>query len=216
MEAKKEIRDGMRIDWDVPITMDDGIVLRADVFRPTAEGRYPVILSYGPYAKGLAFQEGYKGLWDRLVKAAPEVLEGSSNKHQNWELVDPEKWVPDGYVCLRIDSRGAGHSPGYLDVWCERETQDLYQCVEWAGTQPWSSRKVGINGISYYAMNQWTVGAPCGPLTSPRCASGRARPTTIANFVATAASSAISSTAGTRARWRACSTESAHAAKRAW
>ena len=45
MEAKKEIRDGMRIDWDVAIPMDDGIVLRADIFRPTAEGRYPVILS---------------------------------------------------------------------------------------------------------------------------------------------------------------------------
>ena len=215
MEAKKEIRDGMRIDWDVAIPMDDGVLLRADIFRPTAEGRYPVILSYGPYAKGLAFQEGYKGLWDRLVKAAPEVLEGSSNKYQNWELIDPEKWVPGGYACLRIDSRGAGHSPGYLDVWCERETQDLYQCVEWAGTQPWSSGKVGINGISYYAMNQWTS-APCGHLTSVRCASGRVRPTTIASFAATAASSAISSTAGTRARWRACSTEAARAAKRAW
>ena len=168
-KQKSEIRDGMRIDWDAAIPMDDGVLLRADIFRPTAEGRYPVILSYGPYAKGLAFQEGYKGLWDRLVKAAPEVLEGSSNKYQNWELIDPEKWVPDGYACLRIDSRGAGHSPGYLDVWCERETQDLYQCVEWAGTQPWSSGKVGINGISYYAMNQWTVGALRPPHLTALC-----------------------------------------------
>jgi len=169
MEAKTEIRDGMRIDWDVSIAMGDGVVLRADIFRPTAEGRYPVILSYGPYAKGLAFQEGYKGLWDRLVQAAPEVLEGSSNRYQNWELVDPEKWVPDGYACLRIDSRGAGRSPGYLDVWCERETDDLYQCVEWAGTQPWSTGKVGINGISYYAMNQWTVGALRPPHLTAMC-----------------------------------------------
>ena len=128
-----------------------------------------MILSYGPYAKGLAFQEGYKGLWDRLVKAAPEVLEGSSNKYQNWELIDPEKWVPGGYACLRINSRGAGYSPGYLDVWCERETQDLYQCVEWAGTEPWSSGKVGINGISYYAMNQWTVGALRPPHLTALC-----------------------------------------------
>jgi uncharacterized protein len=82
-QTKTERRDGMRIDWDVPITMDDGVVLRSDIFRPLVEGRYSVILSYGPYAKGLAFQEGYKGLWDRLVKAAPEVLEGSSNKYQN-------------------------------------------------------------------------------------------------------------------------------------
>ncbi|MGA0025083.1 MAG: peptidase S15, partial [Burkholderiales bacterium] len=56
---KTESRDGMRIAWDVPITMDDGLVLRADVFLPPAEGRHPALLSYGPYGKGLAFQEGY-------------------------------------------------------------------------------------------------------------------------------------------------------------
>ena len=159
----------MHIDWDTPITMEDGVVLRADVFRPAGEGKYPVILSYGPYAKGLSFQEGYKGNWARLIKAAPEVLRGSSNKYQNWELVDPEKWVPDGYACMRIDSRGAGRSPGHLDVWSPRETQDLYQCIEWAGTQRWSSGKVGINGISYYAMNQWQVAALKPPHLAALC-----------------------------------------------
>ena len=159
----------MQIDWDAPITMDDGVVLRADVFRPADAGNHPVILSYGPYAKGLSFQEGYKGNWARLIKSAPEVLRGSSNKYQNWELVDPEKWVPDGYACVRIDSRGAGRSPGYLDVWSPRETQDLCQCIEWAGTQPWSNGKVGINGISYYAMNQWQVAALKPPHLAALC-----------------------------------------------
>jgi hypothetical protein len=168
-ESKSEIRDGMQIDWDVPIQMDDGVVLRADVFRPQQEGRFPVILSYGPYAKGAAFQEKYKGNWARLIKAAPEVLEGSSNKYQNWELVDPEKWVPDGYICLRIDSRGAGRSPGVLDVWSPREGRDLYDCVEWAGTQGWSNGKVGVHGISYYAMNQWIVGALRPPHLAALC-----------------------------------------------
>src|SRR5262249_7298019 len=94
-ETKSETRDGMRIDWDAAIPMDDGVVLRADVFRPTDDGKYPVILSYGPYAKGLAFQEGYKSAWLRMTSAYPETAQGSSNKYQNWELVDPEKWVPD-------------------------------------------------------------------------------------------------------------------------
>jgi len=167
--TKSEVRDGMQIDWDAPIDMDDGLVLRADVFRRVGSGRYPVILSYGPYAKGQAFQEGYKGNWARLINAAPEVLQGSSNKYQNWELVDPEKWVPDGYAVVRVDSRGAGCSPGFLDVWSPRETQDLYQCIEWAGTQSWSNGKVGINGISYYAMNQWTVGALKPPHLAALC-----------------------------------------------
>ena len=63
MTQRSETSDGMRIDWDVPIAMDDGLVLRADLFRPPAEGCYPVILSYGPYAKGLAFQDGYPSAW---------------------------------------------------------------------------------------------------------------------------------------------------------
>ena len=147
----------MQIDWDVPIEMDDGIVLRADVFRPDGDGHHPVILSYGPYAKGLAFQEGYPNQWERMVSRHPDVEAGSSNRHQNWEVVDPEKWVPDGYACVRVDSRGAGRSQGRLDPFSPRETDDLAACVEWAASQPWSSGKVGLNGISYYAMNQWHV-----------------------------------------------------------
>jgi len=166
---KSEHRDGMQIDCDVPIAMDDSVALRADVFRPIGDGKFPVILSYGPYAKGLSFQEGYKSQWSRLIKSAPEVLQGSSNKYQNWELIDPEKWVPDGYACVRIDSRGAGRSPGYLDVWSAREAEDLYTCVEWAGTQAWSNGQIGIHGISYYAMNQWNVGALKPPHLAALC-----------------------------------------------
>jgi predicted acyl esterase len=157
MSQKSELRDGMLIDWDVPIPMDDGIVLRADVYRPPQEGQYPVILTYGPYGKGLAFQDGYADQWRVMVAQHPDVAEGSTNKYQNWEVADPEKWVPDGYVCLRIDSRGAGRSPGYIETHSPREMQDLCLCIEWAGTQPWSNGKVGLLGISYYAMNQWHV-----------------------------------------------------------
>ena len=60
---------------------------------------------------------------------------------------------------IRVDSRGAGRSPGVIDIWSLREAQDLAQCVEWAGVQPWSNGKVGLNGISYYAENQWQCAA---------------------------------------------------------
>jgi predicted acyl esterase len=168
-EIRSEVRDGMRIDWDVPIPMDDGVVLRADVYRPTTEGRYPVILSYGPYAKGLAFQEAYAPQWDKMVAEHPDVAAGSTNKYQNWEVVDPEKWVPDGYVCVRVDSRGAGRSPGVIDVWSPREARDFHDCVEWAAGQPWSSGKVGLCGISYYAMNEYQVAATQPPHLAAIC-----------------------------------------------
>jgi len=154
MSQRSEIRDGMKIDWNIPLKMDDGLVLRADVFRPIEDGRYPVILTYGVYAKGLAFQDGYPMQWQKMVEDHPEILEGSTNKYQNWEVTDPERWVPHGYAVMRVDSRGAGWSPGLLDTNCPREIDDLYQCIEWAGTQPWSNGKVGMLGISYYASNQ--------------------------------------------------------------
>ena len=166
---QSEVRDGMCIDWNIPIEMDDGIVLRADVFRPVANGSYPVILSYGPYAKGLAFQDGYPNQWQLMTAQHPDVAVGSSNKYQNWEVVDPEKWVPDGYVCVRVDSRGCGCSPGYIDHFSPRETRDFYQCIEWAGRQAWSNGKVGLNGISYYAINQWHVASLQPPHLAAMC-----------------------------------------------
>ncbi len=157
INTRSEVRDGMRIDWHVAVPMDDGVVLHADVYRPNDGGRYPVIMSHGPYAKGLAFQEGYSTVWNKMVGEHPEVAAGSTNRYQNWEVVDPEKWVPDGYVVVRVDSRGAGWSPGFLDLWSPRETRDYAACIEWAAAQPWSNGKVGLCGISYYAINQWQV-----------------------------------------------------------
>ncbi|MFB3817494.1 MAG: CocE/NonD family hydrolase [Candidatus Methylomirabilales bacterium] len=168
-QPRTDLRDGMRIEWDVPITVDDGLVLRADVYRPVAAGRHPVILSYGPYGKLLHFEDLYTDQWRRMLEQHPDVAAGSSNRYQNWEVVDPEKWVPDGYACVRVDSRGAGRSPGFLDLWSAREAKDLYGCVEWAAAQPWSSGRVGLNGISYYAMNQWQVAAMQPPHLAAIC-----------------------------------------------
>ena len=167
---KSEIRDGMRIEWDAPIAMDDGVVLRADVFHPVNSGRFPAILSYGPYGKGVPFQDSRPFAWQRLRKRNPEVAEGSTTKYQNWEVVDPEKWVPDGYAVVRVDARGTGRSPGFIDPWSPRETKDLYECIEWAGVQDWSNGKVGLNGISYFAMNAWQVAALRPPHLSAICA----------------------------------------------
>lgn len=167
--TRTEQRDGMRIDWNVPIEMDDGAVLYADVFRPQEEGTFPVLLTHGPYAKGLSFQEGYPSAWETMAREHPDVTVGSTNKYQNWEVVDPEKWVPDGYVVVRVDSRGCGASPGYIDHFAPRETQDFYLCIEWAGVQPWSNGRVGLNGVSYFGINQWQVASLQPPHLAAMC-----------------------------------------------
>ena len=72
-----EIRDGMRIDWDMPIPTDDGIVLRCDLYRPIEDGKYPVIMTYGPYGKWLHFDDLYHDQWRRMCESHPDVPTGS-------------------------------------------------------------------------------------------------------------------------------------------
>jgi predicted acyl esterase len=145
------------IERDVAIEMDDRVVLRADVFRPAETEPAPVVMTLGPYGKGVRYQDGYEDQWEWLIGAHPDLLAGSSRSYLAWETVDPEIWVPWGYAVVRVDSRGAGRSPGYLDLFSPRETLDYYAAIEWAAAQPWCNGKVGLCGISYYAINQWLV-----------------------------------------------------------
>ena len=196
---KSELRDGMRIDWDVPIAMDDGVVLRADVYRPVADGKYPALVSYGPYGKGLAFQEGYKSAWEIMAKENPDAVSGTSNRYQNWEVADPEKWVPDGYALVRVDSRGAGRSPGYLDHNNARENRDFHDCIEWAAAQPWCSGKVGLTA-SPTTRRASGARRRRSRRISRRSACGKAGRTATASRRGTAASSAASARTGRRCR----------------
>jgi predicted acyl esterase len=149
----------MIIERDLPVPMDDGLALRADVYRPDTGAPVPVVMTHGPYGKGVRYQDHYKLMWEWLVGEHPDLLQGSTRSYLTWETVDPEIWVPWGYAVVRVDSRGAGRSPGYLDIFSPRETLDFYHAIEWAGTRPWSNGRVGLNGISYYAINQWHVAA---------------------------------------------------------
>jgi len=132
------------VDKDVRIPMRDGGVLLADVYRPVgaaAEGkRFPVIMSLSAYLKELQ-----------------HLPHGWPFTHQ--ERPEPDFWVPRGYILIFVDTRGTGKSPGKADIWSMQEARDYYDAIEWAADQPWSSGKVGLGGVSYYAITQWNVAA---------------------------------------------------------
>ncbi|MGE5524643.1 MAG: CocE/NonD family hydrolase [Rhodospirillaceae bacterium] len=132
------------LEKDVDVPMRDGAKLKADVFRPKEAGRYPAILNLGPYQKDK--------LW-----VPPPNLEEKRNPYMNWETINPEWWVPQGYAAVRVDARGTGRSPGQYDPWSFAESIDFYDAIEWAAAQPWCNGNVGLCGISYYAINQWFV-----------------------------------------------------------
>jgi uncharacterized protein len=149
----------MVVDQDIGIPMRDGAVLRANFYHPKAEGKFPVLMSFGPYGKDVPLKEFMAEAWETLEKFYPEVLEASSCKHLVFETADPECFVPDGYIVIKVDSRGAGKSAGRLSPNSPEEFRDFYDAIEWAGVQPWSNGKVGLLGISYYAAGQWSVAA---------------------------------------------------------
>src|SRR5215472_13828512 len=149
----------MLLEQNTDVPMRDGAILRANVYRPNADGRFPVLMTFGPYGKDVPLREFMQEAWDRLNETYPEILAASSCKHLVFERPDPEVWVPHGYVVMAVDSRGAGKSPGKLDPNSPAEFRDFYDAIEWAAAQPWSSGKVGLLGISYYAAGQWFVAA---------------------------------------------------------
>jgi uncharacterized protein len=155
---KRIVENGMIFEQDVAIPVGDGNVLRANVFRPDAAGAFPVVMAQGVYGKDVHFEDGFKPQWDQLVAVYPDLSRnGSTGRYLRWETADPERWVPDGFVIIQVDSRGSGKSPGYLDPRSPREIVDYYDAIEWAAMQPWSKGKVGLLGISYYAVTQWRV-----------------------------------------------------------
>jgi len=137
-------RHAMTIEKDVKIKMRDGAILYADIFRPKGAGRFPAIVNIGAYQKD-------------KVWVPPADLEEKANPYMTWETVNPLWWVPRGYVCIRIDTRGSGKSPGLSDPGGWQETLDFYDAIEWAARQRWCSGNIGTAGISYHATTQWRV-----------------------------------------------------------
>ncbi|MHC4507161.1 MAG: CocE/NonD family hydrolase, partial [Planctomycetota bacterium] len=161
--APVEIRDGVLFEKNVSVPTDDGAFMMSNVFRPKVEGRYPVLMSMSIYGKDIHTRDFNPEVWEEMNAHIPGLCERSSCDYHTWETPDPEVWVPDGYVVIRLDARGSGKSPGRLDPFTPREIRDLYDAIEWAAAQPWSNGKVGLAGISYYAMVQWGVAAQRPP-----------------------------------------------------
>ena len=93
------------------------------------------------------------------AKSWADVNPKHQSKHSAWETPDPAFWTAHDYVVVRADERGTGNSPGKLDSMSSATCDGFVDVIEWAAAQPWSSGKVGLVGISYYAGSQWRAAA---------------------------------------------------------
>lgn len=88
-----------------------------------------------------------------------EVNPQHKSAHSSWETPDPGFWTQQGYIVVRADERGIGQSPGRLDALSRGTSESFFDVVEWCAQQEWSTGKVGLLGVSYYAATQWSVAA---------------------------------------------------------
>ncbi|KAF7173646.1 hypothetical protein CNMCM5623_005884 [Aspergillus felis] len=142
---------------DIPLKTYEKGLLRCNVYLPKdampyGSQRYPVIATYGPYGKDVPYEVFFKKSWDQVN---PEM----KSAHSSWETPDPGFWTRQGYIVVRTDERGSGQSPGELDTMSRGTSEAFFDVVEWCAEQDWSTGKVGLLGISYFAGTQWRVAA---------------------------------------------------------
>ena len=146
---------GMVIEYDVGIPMRDGATIYADVFRPDRPGHFPPLIQWGPYGKHGATFYNFIGNCG--------VSDEDFNEFTRFEAADPIYWTHHGYAIINIDCRGSWWSEGDLTWMSDQEAEDMYDAIEWAGTQEWSNGKVGMQGVSYLAWSQWRAAAANPP-----------------------------------------------------
>ena len=160
----------MRIDWDVPIAMDDGLVLRADVFRP--DRRRP--LSGDPHLRPLRQGPRVPGrLSERVAAHGGQASRRDGGIEQPLSELGGGRPGEMGAARLRLRARRLARlrasRPASSIISRRARPRTFYDCIEWAGVQPWSNGKVGLNGISYYGINQWQVASLQPPHLAAMC-----------------------------------------------
>lgn len=128
------------VQKNVPVPMRDGVVLRANVYRPDGAGPWPVLVLRTPYGKDGQKGEPYAGAGYLVVTQDARGRYASDGK---WESF------------YRFDTRDA---------------QDGFDTVEWAAKLPGSNGKVGTFGVSYNAFLQWRLAALRPPSLVCMCA----------------------------------------------
>ncbi|MEV0295051.1 CocE/NonD family hydrolase [Nocardia sp. NPDC050710] len=183
VEQWTELHDGpqpyadVRIESDVPITMSDGAILKANVYRPvdgagnTPNSPLPAIVTMTPYSKLMTnlidsalalpgLQQLTMDLVQRVnlsgtpISGFGDLLHALDGGTVQTVLGVDRKLIRSGYTLVVVDVRGTGFSQGAWDTLGEREQLDTREVIDWAAVQPWSNGIVGMSGGSYAGINQ--------------------------------------------------------------
>ena len=139
---------------NVPVTMSDGTVLRANVFYPTdpktgqpAPGPFPVLMVQNPYGKD-------------TVGSASGAEGGAEAGTQTGAI---PYLIQRGYIDVVAEVRGTGDSGGTFDLLNPIQARDGAELVRWAARLPNSNGRVGLYGPSYMGIDQYMTANALGP-----------------------------------------------------
>jgi putative CocE/NonD family hydrolase len=134
---RADTASGSTVLSDIPITMSDGVVLKADVTLPTGiKGPFPTALTITGYGK----------------TSPISALGGGSSS-----------LVRHGYATMIIDDRGTGASQGTWDSWGPRTRADYREVLDWIVAQRWSDHRIGMTGGSYMGITSLFAAATGHP-----------------------------------------------------
>ena len=140
-----ERKYGIVIKRDIKIPMSDGIKIDCDIFYPDANEKFPTILGVHPF--------------DKPSQSAPTMPKGFYLLNGSVEAGDSNFFVRRGYAHVIANVRGTGKSEGAFQNRGPREVKDTCEMMEWVANQPWSDGKLGMFGVSYFAITQLQVAA---------------------------------------------------------
>ncbi|MEM7584762.1 MAG: CocE/NonD family hydrolase [Acidobacteriota bacterium] len=167
-------------EYGVTVPMSDGFSLTANLYRSqraaAADEPMPVIMCAHPYDNRLTGHQGKTPLNGppQQYRLIPQAGRPRFSNLTSWESPDPNFWVPSGYAVVNLNLPGYAGSEGPPGVFTETQAKCYYEAIEWAAAQPWSTGKVGLNGVSFLAITQYHVAA-CqyygGPPPALKCIS---------------------------------------------
>lgn len=147
--------DGIICMQDVPVIMRDGITIYVDIYKPEAEGKYPLLISWSWYGK-----RPFDGQSEWQIMGVPP---GTVSGMSKFESPDPGYWCRRGYAVANVDPRGIGHSEGDFIQFGTQDGKDGYDFIEWAAKQDWCNGRTGLSGNSCVAMTQWRIASQAPP-----------------------------------------------------
>jgi len=144
---------GVIAEPDQMITMDDGIKLHANLWRPDGKGKFPAVLGVHGY-----HAEGQTGpITPAAISSAQWKHADQERTNASLEAGDPNFFARRGYAHLVCNMRGTGTSEGEWQYCGPREVDDACAVIEWLAAQPWCDGNVVMFGVSYFARMQLMV-----------------------------------------------------------